>query len=192
MLTTLSDNSVMWAYFNVPEARYLDDMADRGASRRGAQIELADTHIELVLANGSRFKYDAGRFVTVEGQCHNETGNFKYRADFPNPDGLLRNGQTGNVLVHRTLTNAVVIPQRATFEILDKQFVFVVGADHVVRQKEIRVERELDDIYVVKSGVAAGDRILLEGVRQVRDGQKVECEFVGAGEALSNLKKHAE
>lgn len=192
VLTTLSDNSVMWVYFNVPEARYLDDMAHRGATRRGAQIELADARIELALANGSKFKYDAGRFVTIEGQCNIETGNFKYRADFPNPDGLLRNGQTGNVLVHRTVKDAVVIPQRATFEILDKRYVYVVGADHAVHQREIQIDRELDDVFVIKSGVGPDDRIVLEGVRQVREGQQVEAEFVEPGKALANLKYHAE
>jgi membrane fusion protein (multidrug efflux system) len=192
ILTVLSDNRVMWVYFNVPEARYLDDMARRGATRRGSQIELADTGIELVLANGSKFKFDAGRFVTVEGQCDNETGNFKYRADFPNPEGLLRNGQTGNVLVHRKVTDAVVIPQRATFEILEKRYVYVVGEDHTVRQREIQIERELDDVFVIKSGVGRDDRIVLEGVRQVREGQAVEAEFLEPRKALANLKYHAE
>jgi membrane fusion protein (multidrug efflux system) len=192
VLTTLSDNSVMWVYFNVPEARYLDDMAQRGGSRQGSQIELADTRIELTLANGSKFKYDAGRFVTVEGQCDTETGNFKYRADFPNPDGLLRNGQTGNVLVHRTAANAVLIPQRATFEVLDKRYVYVIGEDHKAHQREIQVDRETDDIFVIKSGLGAGDEIILEGVQQVRENQHVEVEFIPPEKALANLKYHAE
>ena len=71
----------------------------------------------------------------IEGQFNNETGNIPFRADFPNPDGLLRHGMTGNILIHRTLKNAIVIPQRATFEILDKRYVYVVDKEDVVHQR---------------------------------------------------------
>lgn len=192
VLTTLSDNSVMWVYFNVPEARYLDDMATRRKGVGGTRIELADTGIELVLANGGRFKYDAGRVVTVEGQCDPETGNFKYRADFPNTDGLLRNGQTGSVLIHRVERHAVVIPQRATFEILDKRFVYVIDDAHVVRQREVQIEREMEDVFVIKGGVGPTDAIVLDGVREVRDGDHIEYEVKDPAEVLRNLKTHAE
>jgi membrane fusion protein (multidrug efflux system) len=184
-LTTLSDNSVMWVYFNVPEARYLDYMAGRGQEKEGRQTE-------LVLANGSKFPHTSTN-VTVEAKFNNETGNIPFRADFPNPGRLLRHGQTGNVLIRRTLKDAVVIPQRATFEILDRQYVYVVGEDHVVRQREIVVQNELDDIFVVRGGLAVCDKIVLEGVRQVHDGQSdVEYEFRKPEEALANQKHHAE
>src|SRR5262249_53767468 len=107
----------------------------------------------------------------------NETGNIPFRADFENPDDLLRHGQTGNVLIHRTLNNAIVIPQRATFEILDKRYVYVVDKDGVVHKREIVIQNELDDIFVIKKGLDVNDRIVLEGIRQVRDGEKVEYEF---------------
>ncbi len=142
----------MWVYFNVPEARYLEYMAGQGKSKETSRLELANSRIELVLADGSKFDHDAGKIVTVEGKFNNETGNIPFRADFPNPDRLLRHGQTGNVLIHRTLKNAIVIPQRATFEILDKRYVYVVGKDDVVHQREIVVQHELDDIFVIKSG----------------------------------------
>ena len=111
----------MWVYFNVPEARYLEYMADADWDRDGQKIE-------LVLANGSKFP-QTGKIGAIEANFNSETGNIPFRADFPNPNGLLRHGQTGNVLIHRTLNNAIVIPQRATFEILDKQYVYVVGKD---------------------------------------------------------------
>jgi membrane fusion protein (multidrug efflux system) len=192
VLTTLSDNAVMWVRFNVPETHYLDDMASRPRSDNGTRLELADTGIELALANGSKFKHDAGKTVTVEGQCDPETGNIQYRADFPNPEGLLRNGQTGNVLIHRTLANALVIPKRATFEILDKRYVYVLDDDNTVHQRLIQTALEMDDIFVVKTGIGAGDKILLEGVRLVREGQEVECDFIPPEKALANLKYHAE
>jgi membrane fusion protein, multidrug efflux system len=183
-LTTLSDNSVMWVYFNVPEARYLEYMA-------GLDQHKQDERIVLVLANGSKFP-QAGKIGAIEAQFNNETGNIPFRADFPNPDGLLRHGQTGNVLIHRTMNNAIVIPQRATFEVLDKRYVYVVGKDNVVHQCEIVVQKELEDIFVIKSGLGVDDKIVLEGVQQVREGEKVEYEFREPEAALANQKKHAE
>ena len=184
ILTTLSDNSKMWVYFNVPEARYLEYMADRGQDKDSQQIE-------LMLANGSKFK-EIGKIGAIEAKFNNETGNIPFRADFPNPDGLLRHGQTGTVLIHRMLKDAIVIPQRATFEILDKRYVYVVDKDDVVHQRAIVIQYELDDIFVIKSGLDVNDRIVLEGVRQVHDGEKVEYEYRKPEEALTNQKNHAE
>ena len=184
-LTTLSDNSVMWVYFNVPEARYLEYMADRDKGTQARQIE-------LVLADGSKFPR-TGEIGAIEAQFNNETGNIPFRADFDNSEGLLRHGQTGNVLIHKTLKGAVVIPQRATYEVLDKRYVFVVGEDHVVHQRPITVLHEKDDIFVIKSGLEPKDKIVLDGVRQVHDLEKVEgVEFRKPEEALAHQKFHAE
>jgi membrane fusion protein (multidrug efflux system) len=184
VLTTLSDNSLMWVYFNVPEARYLDYMAAMGQDE--------DRQIELVLANGSKFKH-TGKIGAIEAKFNNETGNIPFRADFPNPNGLLRHGQTGTVLIHRTLKDALVIPQRATFEILDKRYVYVLDKDDVPHQREIIVQNELEDIYVIKSGLAVDDRIVLDGIRQVRDGEKVEeHEFRHPEQVIANQKNRAE
>ena len=184
VLTTLSDNSVMWVYFNVPEARYLDYMAGLGQDNESRQIE-------LVLANGSKFPH-SGKIGAIGAKFNNETGNIPFRADFPNPDGLLRHGQTGNVLIHRVLNNAIIIPQRTTFEILDRRYVYVVGKDDVAHQREIDVQNELEDIYVIKSGLDVDDRIVLDGIRQVRDGEKVEYEFRPPEQVIANQKNKAE
>jgi membrane fusion protein (multidrug efflux system) len=199
ILTTLSDNSVMWVYFNVPESRYfeykaLESKALEGKSKERSQfLELVDSRIALKLADGQIFKHSAGNTVTVEGQFDNTTGNIPFRADFPNPDGLLRHGQTGTVLIYRTLHDAIVIPQRAVFELLDKQYVYIIDKDNVVHQRHITVQHELEDVFVIEKGLDVNDKIVFEGVRQVRDGQKVEeYEFRKPEEALSNQKNHAE
>ncbi len=181
MLTTLSDNSVMWVYFNVTEKRYIEYKTSTEE----------DLKVELVLAGGTKFS-QPGVIGAIEADFNNETGNIAFRADFANPDRLLRNGQTGKVLIHRVSKDALVIPQRAKFEILAKEYVFVVGDDGVVRQREITVANELEDIYLIKDGLSVNDKIILEGVRQVRDGDKVTYEFRDPAEVLSNLKNHAE
>ncbi len=184
ILTTLSDNSVMWVYFNVPEAQYLEYMAS-------LKHENEDRKIELVLANHNTFP-QSGEIGAIEAQFNNETGNIAFRADFSNPDRLLRHGQTGTILIHRIVHGAIVIPQRATFEILDKRYVWVVGEDDVVHQKLITVKHELDDIFVVDNVLNAKDKIVLEGVREVQEGGKVEYEFRKPELALKNMKFHAE
>ena len=190
VLTTLSDNSVMWVYFNVSEKRYLEYMAETGHNKQSRDIE-------LMLANHSKYPHlgkidPAHNIGAIEANFNNQTGNIAFRADFPNPDRLLRHGQTGTVLINRALKSAIVIPQRATFENLAKRYVYVVGKDDVVHQRGIVVQHEMDDIFVIEKGLDVNDRIVLEGVRQVRDGEKVEFEFRKPEEALANQKYHAE
>jgi membrane fusion protein (multidrug efflux system) len=184
VLTTLSDNRRMWVYFNVPEAGYLEYMTEINQQEN-------DLKIELRLANGKKFP-QIGKIAAIEGEFNNQTGNIPFRADFPNPKGLLRHGQTGTILISRVQNNALVIPQRATFQVLAKRYVYVVDNDNVAHQREIEVENELDDIFVVKKGLGVDDKIVLEGVRQVRDGDKVEYEDRNPEKVLANLKYRAE
>jgi membrane fusion protein (multidrug efflux system) len=195
VLTTMSDNAVMWVYFNVPEADYLRFKSLPGASdpESPRKLELSDATIQLRLANGQIFDKNAATTLTIESEFNRETGNIEFRADFPNPVGLLRHGETGTLLINQKLSGALVIPQRATFEILDRRYVFVVDKDDVAHQREITVARELEDIYVLKGGLSAGEKFVLEGARQVRDGQRLErTETRSAKEALKNLKFRAE
>lgn len=187
VLTTMSDNSLMWVYFNVPEAQYLEYKAE--LDKDGGKSD--HLQIELKLANGEIFPQE-GKIGAIEADFNNMTGNIPFRADFSNPEGLLRNGQTGTILIHRTLQNLLVIPQRATFEILAKRYAFVVDKDNVVHQRDIEIEGEQDDIFVLKSGLKEGEKIVLEGIRQVKDGDKIKYDFRDPQEVLSNLKYHAE
>ncbi|HEX4144849.1 MAG TPA: efflux RND transporter periplasmic adaptor subunit [Pirellulales bacterium] len=186
VLSTLSDNSVMWVYFNVPEARYLEYMAHLKEHKE-------DLKVELVLANGEKFD-QPGKISAIEADFNNENGNIPFRADFPNPNGLLRNGQTGTILISRVQKDAIVIPQRATFEVLQKRYVYVVDKDGVAHQREIDYEEVegLDDLFIIKSGIGAQDKIILEGIRQVRDGDKVKCEYRKPEKVVPGLKYHAE
>ena len=184
ILTTLSDNSVMWVYFNVPEARYLEYMADLNQHK-----EICKSN--SCWPNGNKFD-QLGKIGAIEADFNNQTGNIPFRADFPNPDRLLRHGQTGTVLISRVQKDAIVIPQRATFEVLQKRYVYVVDKDDVAHQREIVIQNELEDIFVIKQGVGVDDKIVLEGIRQVRDGEKVEYEDRRPEEVVTELKYHAE
>jgi membrane fusion protein, multidrug efflux system len=183
LLTTLSDNSKMWVYFNVPEAQYLDY---KTASSGGSPLM-----VNLLMANNKMFDH-AGKVETIEADFNNETGNIAFRATFPNPKGLLRHGETGNIQVTVPLKNTLLIPQKATFEVLDKKYVYVIDKDHKVRSREIKLAGELPHIFAVQSGLKADDQILLEGLRQVRENQEIHTKFLKPDSVLSHLSLYAE
>jgi membrane fusion protein, multidrug efflux system len=183
LLTTLSDNSTVWVYFNVSEAEYLtyktSHQADNG------------TPVKLVMANGELFD-QSGKIETIEADFNNGTGNLAFRASFPNPKGLLRHGETGKILMTKPLTNALVIPQKATFDVLDKKFVFVIDDKGVVHSRGITVSAELPHLYVVDKGLDDKDKILVDGLRKVREGATIGIDFKPPSEVLEHLDVAAE
>jgi membrane fusion protein, multidrug efflux system len=183
LMTSLSDNSKMFTYFNVSEPEYLEyqtNVKGRGSST-----------VSLLLANGELLKYK-GKVEVIESEFDSETGNVAFRASFPNPDKLLKNGETGKVMMTVPVKNALVIPQKATYEIQDKKYVFVVDKNNVVKSKEIMITGEMPDLYVIKSGITATDKILLEGVQKVKDDDKIKYDYQKPEEVLAHLKLHAE
>lgn len=183
LLTTLSDNSKMWVYFNVPEAEYLDYItsADKDSKKE----------VELLMANNKRFNQN-GIVETIEGEFNSETGNIAFRATFPNPDGILRHGETGSVLMTVPFKDVIIIPQKATFEVLDKTYVFIVDKDNIVRQKEITIGAELPHLFVVSKGLSENDTVLLEGIRMVKNNEKIHTKFLEPNQVLAELDLYAE
>lgn len=183
LLTTLSDNRKMWVYFNVPEAEYLDY---KSKVKKDSLMQ-----VQLLMANNELFPHK-GIVETIEADFNNETGNIAFRATFPNPDLLLRHGETGNIRVTSELKQALLIPQKATYEILDKRYVFVIDKNNIVRQRMITISAELTHIYAVRSGLKEGDKILLEGLRSVKQGQKIKYKFIDPKSVISHLSLFAE
>lgn len=183
LLTTLSDNSEMWVYFNVPESEYLDYMSNKKHDET--------TEVKLKMANHKIFN-QIGHIETIEADFNSENGNIAFRANFPNPDRLLRHGETGNILINQPIKNGLLIPQKSTYEILDKKYVFVVDKDNVVKPRQITIGAELPHIFVVTSGLTIEDKILLEGLRKVKPNQKINYQFIKPDKVLSNLELYAE
>jgi membrane fusion protein (multidrug efflux system) len=184
LLTTLSDNNKMWVYFNVPEAEYLDYITK---TKPDSLLK-----VRLQMANNHLFDY-SGIVETIEADFNNETGNIAFRATFPNPKGVLRHGETGNILMPFYHPDALIIPQKATFEILDKKFVYVIDKNNVVNSREITIAAEIPHLYIVKDGITANDKILLEGLRKVKNKQKIDFEVVDFSKVLTELNHlHAE
>ncbi len=184
LLTTLSDNSKMWVYFNVPEAEYLDYIT---REQSGQRLE-----VKLQMANGKTFD-QLGVVETIEADFNNETGNIAFRATFPNPKGILRHGETGNIMMPVPLKGALIIPQKATFEILDKKYVYVVDDKNIVKSREITVGTEIPHLYVVTDGLRENDKILVEGLRKVRNNDEIHYDMRSQRQILADLQHlHAE
>ena len=184
LLTTLSDNSKVWVYFNVPEAEYLDFK----------QHVKSDTmmKVKLLMANNQMFDH-VGKVETIEADFNNETGNIAFRATFDNPQKLLRHGETGNILMPVYIRNAMIIPQKATFEVLDKKYVFTVGNDGMVQSRLIKIGQELPHLYIVEEGLSMDDKILIEGIRKVKSNEKIEFQYQKPEEVDAALGElHAE
>ena len=184
LLTTLSDNSKMWVYFNVPESEYLNYMSSKS---KGKMLK-----VNLEMANGELFDQE-GIVETIEGEFNNETGNIAFRATFNNPNKLLRHGQTGNIVVKNKYTNALLIPQKATFEVLDKKYVFVIDKNNVAQQTEITVSQdEIPYLFIVTKGINKADKILLDGVRKVKNGEKIHLNYQEPSKVFSTLSLASE
>ncbi|MEY3922351.1 MAG: hypothetical protein RL634_2112 [Bacteroidota bacterium] len=184
LLTTLSDNSKMWVYFNVSEAEYLDYMKQlKNGNKQRVMLQLANKEM-----------YDlSGVVETIEADFNNETGNIAFRAAFSNPKSILRHGETGTILMPVSLKGAVLIPQKATFDVLDKKYVYVVDKDNILQAKQIIISHELPHLYIVSTGLNPGDKILAEGIGKVKNKEKIKYKFVSFEKELAELNKlHAE
>jgi len=183
LLTTLSDNSKIWVYFNVTEGEYLDYKSQTPPEEKPI--------VHLQMANGELFD-EPGQVQTIEADFNNETGNIAFRATFPNSKGLLRHGETGKVLMSVPLHNVLLIPQKATFEVLDKRFVYVVDDKNVIHSRPITIKAELPQLFVVASGLTEKDKVLMEGLRRVHEGSTIEADVKPAAEVIAHLEVPAE
>ncbi len=183
LLTTLSDISKLWVYFNVPEAEYLD--------YKSHKKDNDSTKVQLKMANGEVFN-QTGVVETIEADFDNTAGNIEFRATFLNPDKLLRHGETGTIIMAKPYKNALLIPQKATFEILDKTYVYVINKENKLEQRLIKIEAEIPHLFIVKEGLNDDDKILLEGLRKVHAGEQVEIALKPAATVRSELELYTE
>ena len=184
LLSTISDISQMWVYFNVPEAEYLD-------YKKHLIKDSQPMKVNLKMANNEMFN-QMGVVETIEADFNNQTGTIAFRATFQNPDRLIRHGETGNVIVTVPHKNALLIPQKATFEILNARYVYVVDKDNIIKSREIQISAEMPNIYIVTGGLEPTDKILLEGLRLVNENDKISYDYKEPKDVIKHLNIYAE
>jgi RND family efflux transporter MFP subunit len=163
MLTSISDNREVFAYFNLSEIEYLNYIAAGKQQTESVRLKLANNVL-----------YDhAGKVEMIESEFDRSTGNIAFRARFPNPDGILKHGANGKILVNEQIKQALLVPQKSTFEIQDKLYVFAVDRDGLLKQRNIAVKMRFPDFYALESGLSKDDTILFEGAENMKDGHKI-------------------
>ena len=169
-LTTVSQIADMYVYFSMTEKQLLE--LTRAGGTLKEQLEKMPA-VKLQLADGSLYA-EEGKIDAVSGVIDQTTGSVSMRAVFPNKQNILRSGGMANVVFPYNIDNVILIPQSATVDIQDKKFVYVLQADNTVKYTEIKVS-PLDDghRYIVTGGLKAGDKIVVEGVQSLKDGQAI-------------------
>ena len=170
-LTTVSDISDMYAYFSMTE-RQLLSLTNEGNSQKDILKKMSN--VELQMIDGNVYG-ETGKVETMSGVIDQSTGSVSLRAKFSNKNRILRSGGTGSVLIPYKMDNCIVIPQKATYEIQDKKYVYVVDSKSTVKSTPIEIF-SLDDgqNYIVTSGLKAGDKIVTEGAGTLKDGMQIK------------------
>ena len=171
-LTTVSDNSQVYAYFSLTEKDLLN-LAQTSGSSVDAAIKSMPA-VQLRLSDGTIYPVE-GKVATVSGVIDNNTGASSVRALFNNPSGVLRSGSTGQVIIPNHKEAVILIPQKAPFELQDRRFAYVVNDSNKVVSTPVTVESTDDgQKFVVLSGLKAGDRIAVEGIgTKLQDGMTI-------------------
>lgn len=176
MLTSISDNREIFAYFHLSEIDYLNYINSPEKDAKTVQLKLANNELYPHI----------GKIETIESEFDKETGNIAFRARFPNPDAILKHGANGKVIIDKVLKNALIISQKSTFEIQDKLYVFVVDKNDTLKQRNIIPRMQLTDFYAVESGLSPNERIVFEGVESAKDGSKINPVPLDSATAMSS------
>jgi len=172
LLTTVSDLSFVHAYFSVSENEYLHHIKSRKHTADSAWLG----DVQLQLADGSLYPYP-GKIETGEGEFDKGTGAIAFRAKFPNPSKVLKHGATGKIIITNDVAEALLVPQKAVFEIQDKNYVFVVDQANIVHQQNFIPKQRIGAYYIVQSGLAPGDVLVYEGIQTIKDGTKIAPKY---------------
>jgi membrane fusion protein (multidrug efflux system) len=166
-LTTVSDIEQVYAFFNLNEANYLDFLQNTKGDNLSEKIKNFP-EVSLILANGEMYPIK-GKIQTSAGQINRTTGTVSFRATFNNPNRLLTNGNSGKIRIPVIYEDAVVIPQESTMEQQGHTVIFKVGDNNTVGSSLINIKGRVDNLYVVESGVTAGETIVVTGIGKLRN-----------------------
>jgi len=167
LLTSISNNESVFAYFSVSEIDYLDYV----------QSNNKNNTVTLSLANNSIYPH-AGTIETTETEFNKETGNIAFRAKFPNPEKLLKEGGTGKILVKKLYKNVIIIPQKSTFEVQGNIYVYLIDKNSKVYSKKINPINRLNNYFVLDRGLTKDDKIIFEGIQTIKTGDKVNFKLI--------------
>jgi membrane fusion protein (multidrug efflux system) len=181
LLTNITDVGEVFAYFRVTENEYLKYMR---AKMEGESLT-SNPEVTLILSDGEVFEY-TGKLETMEADFERGTGSIAFRVRFPNPDQLIKHGASGKIQLSNQLENVFLVPQKSTFEIQDYSYVYILDKDNQVKVRSFKPVQRYG-VYYIAEGFEEGDRIIYEGIQQVKDGVFVSPAMVSDKEAYDTL-----
>lgn len=199
-LTTVSNNSAMEVYFSMTEKDILDMTKTSGTAQ--AAISAMPT-VKLQLADGTIYNHP-GKVTKMSGVIDPTTGSVQMIAVFQNPEKLLKSGGSGTIIIPKSSSSAIVIPQNCVSEVQNKKFVYLLGQDNKVKYSEIKVDPQTDgNNYVVTEGLKAGDKYVTNGITKLSDGMEIvpitpekyqqkideQAKAMSAGDIVGAMKK---
>jgi membrane fusion protein (multidrug efflux system) len=128
--------------------------------------------VSLILADGTMYPHP-GKIMAAESEIDESTGAIAFRADFPNPERLLKHGASGTLLIRQPSNKVLMVPQKAVLEIQDKNFVYLLCKDNTVKMKSFETNQRIDGFYIIEDGLTAKDKIVTEGIQSLTDGMKI-------------------
>jgi membrane fusion protein (multidrug efflux system) len=170
-LTTVSDTKIMRAYFTMNEKQMISFSRQFEGSTLAAKLKNTP-NVNLLLADGSEYE-EHGRLETVNGLVNSGTGTTEFRAEFPNPQAILRSGSSGIIRLPIEHKNVLLVPQNAVFDMQGKQMIYVVGKDNTVKSKIITTSTTAGLNFIVADGLEEGEVIVTEGASKLKDGMAI-------------------
>jgi len=183
LLTTISQNDDVFAYFNVAEKEYFDFMSQL------TKKDQKERQVRLILANGQLHKHK-GLIETMDGEFDEASGNLAFRARFKNNDGLLKNGASGKVRIEKYFKRVMVIAQKSTFEIQDRTFVYVVNQQGKTQIRQVQVAHRIPHLYILSGGLRADEKIVYEGLQSIEAGTTIKSKNIDFKQQLRKFSTH--
>lgn len=170
-LTTVSDTRIVRAYFSMNEKQLLAfNKTFKGATPAEKLKNTPQVGLRLI----DNSEYDRkGRIVTINGLADPATGTTQFRAEFPNPEGILRSGGSAVLLFPIEHKNVILVPETAVWEMQGKQMIFVVGEGNTIQSRVIRTNGTTGKKFIVVDGLQAGEKVVVEGASKLKDGMQV-------------------
>jgi membrane fusion protein (multidrug efflux system) len=182
LLTSISENDEVYTYFDVSEKEYLN------YARNIKKDSVNSRVVTLILADGKEHNH-TGIIETIEGEIDESTGNIAFRARFKNPSKIIKHGASGKIRLLKKYDDAIIIPQKSTFEIQDRIFVYVLDAQNKLKMRQIHIGSRIPHLYVVSKGLKKSDRILYEGIQSASEGLEIKPKFIPLKNVIYQLSK---
>jgi RND family efflux transporter MFP subunit len=180
LLTNLSNNSEVFVYFDVSEKEYLNYAYKKYAD------SVNNKGVDLILANGKKYE-TTGVIETIEGEIDENTGNIAFRARFKNENGVIKHGASGKIRIEKKYPKALLVPQKSTFDLQERLYVYVIDKTNKITARSITAKNRIPHFFIVDNGIEEGDKILYEGIQNVREGKVITPQLITFNEILQEF-----